>query len=201
VVVLAVVLTAALRALVIDVFYIPSGSMEPQLVRGDRILVSKTDYSDGGIERGDVVVFDGRGSFAPFTDPRSLVEKAAGMAGQWLGLRGSDTIYVKRVIGVGGDRVSCCAEDGRVSVNGQPLEEPYLAGADAPSETAFDVVVPEGRLWLMGDHRSESADSRSLLGAPGGGFVPEERVLGRAVHIVWPPARAGAIDGPSGQER
>ncbi len=194
VLILAVVLAAVLRAAVVDVFYIPSASMEPLLVRGDRILVSKTAYSDGGIERGDVVVFDGRGSFAPFSDRRSLVEKAAGMAGQWIGLRGSDTIYVKRVIGVAGDRVSCCAEDGRVSVNGQPLDEPYVAGSDAPSETAFDVVVPEGRLWLMGDHRSKSADSRSLLGAPGGGFVPEERVLGRAVQLVWPPARSGTID-------
>ncbi|MHA7264076.1 signal peptidase I [Arthrobacter sp. TMN-37] len=190
----AVLLTSVLRALVLDVFFIPSASMEPLLLQGDRILVGKGAYRDGGIQRGDVVVFDGRGSFDPISDPRSPAEKASSMVGQWLGLRGSDTVYVKRVVGIGGDRVVCCGEDGRLTVNGKAIDEPYLHGSDAPSESTFDVVVPEGRLWVMGDHRSESSDSRALLGAPGGGFVSEERVLGRAEHLVWPLARAGAID-------
>ncbi len=194
VLILAIVLTSVLRALVIDVFFIPSASMEPLLRQGDRILVSKSAFGDRPIQRGDVIVFDGRGSFDPISDPRSTAQKAAGMVGQWLGLRGSDTVYVKRVIGVGGDQVKCCGEDGRVSVNGRALDEPYISAGDAPSETPFDVTVPEGRLWVMGDHRSESADSRALLGAPGGGFVSEERVLGRAEHLVWPLDRAGAIE-------
>lgn len=191
----AVVLTALVRALIVDVYYIPSESMQPLLEPGDRVAVSRTDYRSGAIQRGDVVVFDGRGSLAPLHNGDSAPVAAAKSLARWVGLAGSDTVYVKRVIGVPGDRVSCCtADDPRLTVNGTPVDESYVYPGDAPSERPFDVVVPDGRLWLMGDHRSESADSRSLLGAPGGGLISEERVIGRATAILWPLERGSDIE-------
>ncbi|WP_051441888.1 signal peptidase I [Arthrobacter sp. H14] len=189
-----VVAAAIVRAFFVEIYYIPSGSMEPTLQEGDRVLVSRTGFDDGGIRHGDLVVFDGRGSFAPLHSGDPFPLTAAKAVGQWLGLTGSDTVYVKRAIGLPGDRVACCDKAGRLLVNGDPLEENYLYPQDAASELEFDVRVPEGKLWLMGDHRSVSADSRSLLGAPGGGFVPIERIIGRPTTIIWPLDRIGPLE-------
>lgn len=194
---LGCVAVIALRALFIDIFYIPSGSMEPLLETGDRLLVSRTDYAFGGIRRGDVVVFDGRGSFAPLGS--GGLQQAVSDAARFFGLGATETMYVKRVIGVGGDTVVCCDRAGLVTLNGNAIEEPYVFPMDAPSDIEFEVVVPEGKLWLMGDHRSESFDSRGLLGAPGGGLVSEERVIGRGISVIWPPAHFEAIPRPADQ--
>ncbi len=184
-----VLLSSLIRALWIETYAIPSGSMEPLFLPGDRVAVSRTDYTFGALHRGDVLVFDGRGSFDPLNSGRGATLDALAGLGQFLGVVGSDTVYVKRVIGLPGDHVVCCTAAGKLSVNGAPLDEPYLYPGDAPSETHFDVVVPAGRLWVMGDHRSVSVDSRSLLGAPGGGFVARDRVIGRPIQIVWPLGR------------
>jgi signal peptidase I len=181
-------------------FSIPSGSMEDTLGIGDRVLVNRAVYHTRDIERGDVVVFDGSDSFVPAGDApqRNPVSAVLAWAGQSIGLVPPDsTDFIKRVIGVAGDRVACCDADGRLTVNGVPLDESgYLYAGDAPSTQSFDVVVPQGMLWVMGDHRSNSADSRAHMGDPGGGFVPESKVVGRAMAVLWPLSRLQAIEIP-----
>ncbi|RKN06660.1 signal peptidase I [Streptomyces radicis] len=188
-----VVLTMLTNAFVMQPFLIPSGSMEGTLQVGDRVVVNKLAYRFGGeIERGDVIVFDGAGSFTAEQSDPGLLGGLLRTAGAAVGLSpSSDTDYVKRVIGVGGDRVRCCDSQGRIEVNGEPLDEPYLYPGDKPSNVTFDIRVPEGRLWVMGDHRSDSADSREYLGSPGGGTVPVDRVIGRVELIGWPVDRWG----------
>jgi signal peptidase I len=171
-------------------FSIPSGSMEGTLAIGDRVLVNRAVYHLRSVERGDIVVFDGSDSFVPSSEvpTRDPFTGVLTWIGQSIGVVPPDsTDFIKRVIGVGGDRVTCCDAEGRITVNGTPLdEEAYLYAGDAPSTQGFDVVVPQGMLWVMGDHRSNSADSRAHLGDPGGGFVPESKVVGRAMSVLWP---------------
>ena len=189
------------KTFLVQAFYIPSGSMEDTLQVGDRVLVNKVVYHLRDIERGDVVVFDGTGSFitGEIVEPeRSPVEVVGRLLGEIVGLAPPrDTDFIKRVIGVGGDRVVCCDAEGRITVNGVALdEEAYLYRNNPPSKQPFDVLVPEGTLWVMGDHRSASADSRSHMGDPGGGFVPTDRVIGRAFAVVWPLGNAQILEIP-----
>jgi signal peptidase I len=191
----AFLLAFLVKTFLVQAFYIPSGSMENTLAVGDRVLVNKMVYRFRPIERGDIVVFDGTGSFISGnrveteTNPVQFVVR---FLGEIVGVAPpSDRDFIKRVIGVGGDRVVCCDADGNITVNGIALdEESYLYPGNPPSKQSFDVLVPEGKLWVMGDHRSASADSRAHLGDPGGGMVPEDRVIGRAFAIVWPLDRA-----------
>ena len=189
------------KTFLVQAFYIPSGSMEDTLQVGDRVLVNKVVYHLRPIERGDVIVFDGTGSFitGDIVQPdRTPAEVVGRLLGEIVGLAPPrDTDFIKRVIGVGGDRVVCCDVDGRITVNGVPLdEEAYLYRKNPPSKQPFDVLVPEGTLWVMGDHRSASADSRSHMGDPGGGFVPVDRVIGRAFAVVWPLGNAQVLEIP-----
>ena len=206
---LALVVTLVVRTLVVQAFYIPSGSMEQTLQVGDRVLVSRLSYEIGDIHRGDVVVFDGKGSFSEdaVTPPHSALGRVAVRVGAFLGVSPDEHDFVKRVVGLPGDRVRCCSPDGRIEVNGVPVDEPYLHPGDRPSDLTFDVVVPQGRLWVMGDHRSDSADSRAHLGDPGGGTVPVGQVVGKVVTRFWPldrlggPASAPALAGVPAADR
>ncbi|MBU7596136.1 signal peptidase I [Streptomyces sp. P38-E01] len=185
--------------LVAQPYAIPSGSMANTLEPGDRILVNKLAYRFGNLpQRGDVVVFDGTGSFTEATesDPLGDLVRSAGAVVGLASPPGSD--YVKRVVGTEGDRIKCCDSTGRLEVNGKPLEEPYIHPQDRPSEVPFDTVVPIGRLWVMGDHRSDSQDSRHFLGHPGGGTVPVDKVIGRVERVIWPIGRWADIGASRG---
>lgn len=194
VVVGALIIAALIRAFVGQMFLIPSGSMENTLDVNDRIAVQKIT----GFERGDVVVFEDPDHWlgAPQTEERGTI----GQIFEFIGvLPDTSTEHlVKRVIGMPGDHVKCCDNQGRVTVNGRPLDESsYLysdgSGTDSPSEFPFDVVVPADRIWVMGDHRSNSADSRChLAGSEDGSqaFVPIEDVVGPVFAIVAPFDRA-----------
>lgn len=160
----------AVRQFVVRPFTVPSESMAPLLHSGDVILVDRS--TRGTARRGDVVVFDGSGYFGPAED--------------------GSRFWVKRVIAVGGDSIRCCGDDGSLILNNEPLAEPYLAPDTEPSRIRFDLRVPEGSLFLLGDNRADSTDSRFLLGAPGGGMVPESRVVGHLAGVIWPPPRAGS---------
>lgn len=185
----ALLITALVRAFVVDVYWVGSGSMEPTLRTGDRVLVNKLADAQY-LHRGELVVFDGRGSLDPLHSPDPWYVQAMHGVGRWFGLSGSSTAYVKRVIAVPGDTVECCDAAGLLTVNGQARAEEYVYPGDRPSDTPFSVHVPEGRVWLMGDHRSQSVDSRSLLGAPGGGLIRTDRIIGPAERVLWPLDRA-----------
>ena len=191
-VVVALLLAVVIKTYAIQAFFIPSGSMENTLEINDRVLVNKLVYDVRSIHRGDIVVFNGDGSWDPGTPPRNtnfLVKFGQGFASMF-GFGHPGDILIKRVIGLPGDKVACCDAQGRVTVNGVPLnEQSYLYPGDSPSESRFNIVVPPGRLWVMGDHRLISDDSRSHIGEPGGGTIPENAVVGRAFVIIWPPSR------------
>ena len=195
---LALVLALIIKSLFVQAFYIPSPSMEPLFIKNDRILVQKVSYWGGGTpSRGDIVVFKDPGGWlneADTTTPQGPVTKLM----EKVGLYPTGGHLVKRVIGVGGDRVVCCDAKGRITVNGKALnEKAYLPKGTAPSQIKFDRTIPKDHLWMMGDNRSFSYDSRGHMGGPGGGFVPEDLVVGKVFTLIWPWKRAEFIHRPA----
>jgi signal peptidase I len=195
---LALVLAIIIKSLFVQAFYIPSPSMEPEFVKNDRILVQKVSYWGGASpSRGDIVVFKDPGgwlddseSSTPHSPVTRLMEK--------IGLYPTGGHLVKRVIGIGGDRVVCCDAKGRITVNGRALEEKsYLPTGTAPSQIKFDRTVPKDHLWMMGDNRGFSYDSRGHMGGPGGGYVDESLVVGKVFSLIWPWKRAEIVHRPA----
>ncbi len=193
-VVVAMVMAIVVKTFFLQAFYIPSESMEPTMRPDDKILVQKVSYWFGDVHRGDIVVFDDPGGWLDEADtaaPSNAVQKVL----ERVGLYPTGGHLIKRVVGVGGDEVACCDDTGRVTVNGKGLDEPYLLDPSANRDEPFDVEVPEGYLFVMGDNRGNSADSRAHLGDPGGGFIKQDSVVGKAWVRVWPLGRAGFIGG------
>lgn len=202
IVVAAVVISVGIKAFLIRSFYIPSGSMENTLQIQDRIIVNELVPKVVPLEHGDVVVFKDPGGWLPPSPPTQNNAFAAGV--DWalsvVGLTAPDSNdhLIKRVIGLPGDKVACCNAFGQMTVNGVPLDEhQYLklpAGETRASAIDFSVTVPKNRLWVMGDNRNDSADSRLNTDTPSKGFVPEANVVGRAFLISWPLSRSGWLD-------
>ena len=193
-VVIAMVMAIVVKTFFLQAFYIPSESMEPTMLPDDKILVQKVSYWFGDVDRGDIVVFDDPGGWLSAADS-TQASNAFQRALEKVGLYPTGGHLIKRVIGVGGDEVACCDDKGRITVNGTPLDEPYLMDETVNADQPFDQKVPKGYLWVMGDNRGNSADSRAHLGDPGGGFIKEDSVVGKAWVRVWPLGRAGFIRG------
>jgi signal peptidase I len=192
IVVAAAVLTLLVKGFLVQVYRIPSASMENTLEIGDRVLVNKVIYHFRDYARGDIVVFSGQDSWGPDAPPPSSnpVVRVFDDVLSGLGLHSDQTYYIKRVIGLPGDHVVCCDAQGRITINGVALNESqYVYPGEQPSTIKFSAVVPSGHLWVMGDHRGDSEDSRYHPDDPGGGAIPESQVVGRAFFIIWPPSQ------------
>jgi signal peptidase I len=199
--VVAVLVSFLIKTFLIRSFFIPSQSMEMTLVQDDRIIVNQLVPELTAIERGDVVVFKDPGGWLParVEEEQQPVVAAVDWFLAFVGLSAPDSNdhLVKRVIGLPGDTVACCNALGQVTVNGVPLDEPYVAlppGETKVSRDDFEVVVPEGSLWVMGDNRYNSKDSRYNTETPLEGFVPIDNVVGRAVVVSWPISNWTVLD-------
>ena len=199
-IVLAMTIALLIKTFVVQAFFIPSSSMETTLLIGDKVLVNKLVYHLRPIKPGDIIVFDGAGSWVAAARPAKAssdpvvrvyddtLQPLFHSIGGLFGTAPGQTDFIKRVIGVPGDHVACCNAQGLITVNGVALhEKSYLYPGAAPSEIRFNVMVPPGRLWVMGDNRQVSDDSRLHSTDPGDGTIPENKVIGRAFMIVWPP--------------
>jgi signal peptidase I len=212
--VIAFVLALLVKTFLVQAFFIPSGSMEQTLhgctgCTGDRVLVNKVPYWFGEPEPGDIVVFRGPDTWSPeisVAEPSNWVAGALLSLGRAIGVAPpSENDYVKRVIATAGQTVQCCDAEGRVMVDGKPLDEPYIYQnsplSGGPTGREFGpVTVPEGRLWVMGDHRSASADSREHVGDKYSGTIAVDDVIGKAGLIVWPLDRFALLDSPDIQQ-
>jgi len=198
----AVVISFLIKTFLIRSFYIPSESMEATLIKNDRIIVNELVPDVIPIERGDVVVFKDPGGWLAGQPTPPQPNPVIGFFDWLLSIVGltapdSNDHLIKRVIGLPGDEVACCNEFGQMTVNGVPLEEPYVqlpSGSSAVSRDDFTVTVPDDSLWVMGDNRYNSQDSRYNRDKPGEGFVPYENVVGRAILISWPIDRWTWLD-------
>lgn len=188
----ALLISFLIKTFLMQAFWIPSGSMENTLVYGDRVMVSKIQAGPMSVERGDVVVFEDPGGWLPAVQgpDRGPFMDAVFSGLEFVGVAPSSqgNHLIKRIVGMPGDTVVCCDDDGRLSVNGQPLDESsYLYPGDDPSQVPFEISVPEDHVWLLGDHRSNSRDSRANDDGTGSaGAVPTDNIVGKAFVLIYP---------------
>lgn len=189
-VITALVVSLLIKTFLVQFFYIPSGSMENTLQIQDRVAVNKVPFISRHISRGDVVVFRDPANWLPEASDTSsnkyIAKLKVGLVAVGVIPNPAKQYLVKRVIGVAGDHIVCCSKNGKLEVNGKEITEPYIFAGNVPSDMKFDVTVPAGKLWVMGDHRGASADSRYHQDDINKGMVPLYRVTGRVFGIIWP---------------
>jgi signal peptidase I len=189
-VVVALVVSLLIKSFLVQFFYIPSGSMENTLQVKDRVAVDKLPFVSRNISRGDIVVFRDPDNWLPeiveTSSNKYIAKLKSGLVAVGVLPNPAKQYLVKRVIGVGGDHVVCCNKKGLLMINDKPVTEPYIFEGNKPSDMTFNVTVPAGKIWVMGDHRGASADSRYHQDDINKGFVPLSRVTGRVVAVIWP---------------
>ncbi len=190
----ALVLALIVKTFFFQAFYIPSESMVPTMMVDDKILVQKVSLWRGNPQRGDVVVFDDPGGWLGPEDSTEAHNPAQKVLAA-VGLFPTGGHLIKRVVGVGGDTVRCCDASGRLTVNGEPIDETYVLDPTVIKDREFEVEVKPGHLWVMGDNRGNSEDSVAHLDGPGGGQITTDDVVGKAWLRVWPFSRGGFVDG------
>ncbi len=194
-VIVALAVSLVIKTFLVQFFYIPSGSMENTLQINDRVAVNKVPFLSQSISRGDVVVFRDPANWLPEPyagNSNTVVEKIKeGLVTVGILPNPAKQYLVKRVIGIAGDTV--VAKDGVLTINGKATSEPYIFAGNKPSEMDFKVTVPTGKVWVMGDHRGASADSRYHQDDVNNGFVPVSKITGRAFAIIWPVKNFGLI--------
>ncbi len=196
-VIVALVVSLLIKTFIVQFFYIPSGSMENTLQIRDRVAVNKIPFLAKTISRGDIVVFRDPANWLPELVPASgsvlLTKFREALVVVGVLPNPTKQFLVKRVIGVAGDHIICCDKDKRLTVNGKATNEPYIFAGDTPSDMTFDVRVPKGKIWVMGDHRGASADSRYHQDDINKGMVPLSLITGRTVAVIWPIKSAALI--------
>jgi signal peptidase I len=196
-VIVALAVSLLIKTLLVQFFFIPSGSMENTLQIQDRVAVNKLPFISKNINRGDVVVFRDPANWLPepFSGGENRIVAKIKEGLVLVGVLPNPTkqYLVKRVIGVAGDRVICCSKSGKLTINGKEATEPYIYAGNKVSDMDFNITVPEGKIWVMGDHRSASSDSRYHQDDVNNGFVPVSRITGRAYAIIWPIKNIGII--------
>lgn len=196
-VIVALAVSLVIKTLLVQFFYIPSGSMENTLQINDRVAVNKVPFVSKAIGRGDVVVFRDPDNWLP--EPYAIDEnKYLAKAKEALVAVGvlpnpAKQYLVKRVIGIAGDKVECCSKNKKLMINSVEITEPYIFSGNLASDTNFNVTVPSGKLWVMGDHRGASADSRFHQEDINKGMVPTSKVTGKVVGIIWPLKNLGFV--------
>ena len=196
-VIVALAVSLIIKTFLVQFFFIPSGSMENTLQINDRVAVNKIPFISGSIHRGDVVVFRDPANWLPEpfagTENKVLAKIKEGFVAVGVLPNPAKQYLVKRVIGVAGDHIVCCSKTGGLIINDKTTSEPYIFAGNKPSEMDFNVTVPEGKVWVMGDHRGASADSRYHQDDVNNGFVPVSRITGRVYAIIWPLKHIGLV--------
>ena len=196
-VIVALAVSLLIKTLVVQFFFIPSGSMENTLQISDRVAVNKIPFISRSIHRGDVVVFRDPANWLPepyeASENKVVAKLKEGLVAVGVLPNPAKQYLVKRVIGVAGDHIICCSKSGGLVINGKETSEPYIFAGNKPSEMDFNVTVPEGKVWVMGDHRGSSADSRYHQDDVNHGFVPVSKITGRVYAIIWPLKHVGLV--------